>query len=117
MSLEDFQLTENDSLPSLEYTVSRSGSGSTTPNLTDFTVSLKVSSVASTSNKFTLSVTSSGGDDGQITTPESGVVQFDWSTDNWSSSGTFVGEVSFENAAGKVETAPNRQTFVVKSEF
>jgi len=117
MSLEDFEITKNDSLPSLQYTISRDGSGSTTPNLTNYSVSLKVRELGSTYNNFSITVTSSGNSNGQITYPTSGIVLFAWSTSHWSSSGTFVGEVSFASSAGKIETAPDRQLFTVKGEY
>ena len=117
MSIQDIQLTVNDSLPSVEYTITRSGSGSTAPNLTGFTVFHKVREQGTTSNSFTLTVTSSGGDDGQITSTTTPVVRFDFSTGRWSSSGTFFGETSFQSAGDKTETAPDRQAYIVRGEF
>ncbi len=117
MSLEDIEFTKNDSLPSIQYTVSRSGSGSTTPNLTNYDVSLKVRNISATTNKFTITVSSSGNSNGQITNPTGGIVRFDWSTNNWGTTGTYIGEISLANSAGKVETCPDRQTFVVKGEY
>ena len=117
MSIEDFQITVNDSLPSLQYTLSRSGSGSTTPNLADCTATIKVRQQGTTANSFSISVTSGSTVNGQITDPENGVFRFDFSTGNFSSTGTFFGEMSFENAAGKVETAPDRQSFIIRGEF
>ncbi len=116
MSLDVFELTKNDSLPSLQYTISRSG-GSTAPNLTNYTAYLKVRGISATTNKFTLTVTSSGNTQGQITGPTSATVRFDWSTGHWNSSGTYIGEVSFASSAGKVETAPDRQAFLVRPEY
>ena len=112
--LEDFHITVNDSFPSLEYTLSRTGSS--VPNLTDWTANLKVRGVASTSNLFSIAVTSSGGDDGQITSTSSGVIKFDWSTGSWSSTGTFIGEISL-TSSGQTETIHDRQAFIVESEF
>ncbi|KKL11553.1 hypothetical protein LCGC14_2544650 [marine sediment metagenome] len=40
MSLKEFKISKNDSLPSIEYTFSRLNC--TTPNLTDFTANFKV---------------------------------------------------------------------------
>ena len=117
MSIEDFQLTTNDSLPSLEYTLTRKGSGSTTPNLSGFTANLKVREQGSTSNLFSVSVTSGSTINGQITNPESAIMRFDWSTGNWSSAGTFIGEISFTSSGIKVETAPERQAFIISDEF
>jgi len=117
MSLAPYQLTVNDSLPSVQYTLSRSGSGSTTPNLEGCTANLKVRKIGATTNSFSISVTSGSTVDGQITDADAGVLRFDFSTDKFSSSGTFEGEISFTNAAGKTETAPDRQLFTVHSEF
>jgi hypothetical protein len=117
MSIQDYQITVNDSLPSLEYTFTRAGSGSTTPNLSGFTATLKVREQGSTSNSFSISVTSGSTANGQITTPESGVVRFDFSTDRFSSTGTFFGEISLLSSGGKTETAPDRQAFIVRGEF
>jgi len=117
MSLDEVRITVNDSLPSIEYTISRTGSGSTTPNLSGFTANLKVREVGTTANSFTISITSGSTANGQITNPTGAVIRFDFSTSNFSSSGTSIGEISFESAAGKTETAPDRQLFVVDSEF
>jgi len=122
-NLEDFQISVSDSLPSIEYTVTRSGSGSTTPNLEGFTANFKVRQQATTSNSFTLAVTSSGGSDGQITSigssssGASAIVQFDFSTGRFSSTGTFFGEISFVNASNKTETAPDRQAIIIRGDF
>lgn len=115
MSIEDYQISKNDSLPSLEYTVSRKGS--TTPNLGGFTANLKVREQGSTSNSFSVSVTSGSTADGQITDPDGGVVRFDFSTGDFSSTGTFFGEISFTSSGGKTETAPDQQSFIVRGEF
>ena len=115
MSLDDIVLSKNDSLPSLQYSTTRPNS--TSPNLAGFISYLKVRQVGSTTNLFTLTVTSSGSGEGQITSTSSGVVRFDFSTGNWPSTGTFKGEISFESAAGKTETAPDCQSFIVKGEF
>jgi hypothetical protein len=117
MSLEDVKLAKNDSLPSLEYTLSRKGSGSTTPNLSGFTANLKVRQQGATTNSFSISVTSGSTANGQITDPESGVVRFDFSTGRFGSSGTFIGELSFLSSGGKTETAPDSQSFIVRGEF
>lgn len=117
MSLEKFEITKGDSLPPIYYTISRSGSGSTTPNLTNYSVLLKVRNKSGSTNKFTITVTSSGNANGQITSPTSAVVRLDWSTGHWSSSGTFIGEISLQSSAGKVETVPDRQLVTVHSEF
>ncbi len=117
MSIEDYQLSVNDSLPSLKYRLSRKGSGSTTPNLSGFTANLKVREQGSTSNSFSISVTSGSTASGQITDPTGGVVRFDFSTERFSSTGTFFGEISFESSGGKTETAPDRQSFIIRGEF
>lgn len=117
MSIEQIQLTKNDSLPSIQYTISRSGSNSTTPNLEGFTANLKIREQSASTNTFTLAVTSSGGDDGQITSTTGAVVRFDFSTGRWPTTGTFSGEVSLESSAGKIETAPDRQAFIVRGEL
>jgi len=117
MSIQNYEITVNDSLPSLQYTLSRSGSGSTTPNLEGCTATLKVRELDSTSNSFSISITTGSTVNGQITDPTGGVFRFDFSTDKFPSSGTSVGEISFANSAGKVETAPDRQLFVIDSEF
>jgi len=123
MSIEDFQIRVNDSLPSIEYTVTRSGSGSTTPNLEGFTANFKVRQQGTTSNSFTLAVTSSGGDDGQITSigsSSSGAaakLEFNFSTGRFNSSGTFFSEISLINASDKVESAPDLQSIIIRGEF
>ena len=117
MSIQDIQLTVNDSLPNTEYTVSRSGSGSTTPNLSGFTATMNVYEQGSTTNTFSQSITSGSTANGQITDPEAGVIRFDYSTGRFSSSGTFFGKISFLSAGGKTETAPDRQTFIVRGKF
>jgi hypothetical protein len=116
---ETIKLTENDTLPSITITVSRSGTGSTTPNLTNHTAYMKVRKQGNSTNKFTLAVTSSGNDDGQITYPTSGIVRFDWTgtTDRWNTTGIFLGEASFASSAGYVETCPDKLTFIVASEY
>ena len=123
MSIEDYQLSVNDSLPSLEYTISRKGSGSTTPNLGGFTANLKVREQGSTSNSFSISVTSGSTANGQITSigssssGASAIIRFDFSTGRFSSTGTFFGEISFLSSGGKTETALDRQAFIIRGEF
>jgi len=117
MSIEDIEVTVNDSLPSIQYTITRTGSGSSTPNLQGFTVNLKVRQLATTANSFTISITSGSTANGQITDPTGAVIRFDFSTGRWASSGTLIGEISFLSSGGKTETAPDRQLFVVDSEF
>jgi len=120
-NLEELPMTKNDSLPSLKYTVTRSGSGSTTPNLAGFTVTIKVRKTPLTTgstNVFTRSVTtSSGSTNGYITSATSANVLFNWSTGDWSSTGTYIAEISFASSAGKIETSPDRQTINVTAEF
>lgn len=111
------ELTKNDSMPSLQYTVTRSCSGSTTPNLTDYSATIKVRKLGASTNAFTITVTSSGNSNGQITSPTSGVLRFDWSTSHWGTTGTYLGEISLTNGAGKIETAPTIQAFNIRSEF
>ena len=115
-NLKRIAVTQNDSLPSLEYTVSRSGTNSTTPDLSGYTATLKVRLSTGTTNSFSLAVTSSGGTPGQITNTSAAVVRFDFTTTSWASTGTFLGEVSF-TSSGKTETAPDRQLFTVQPEF
>lgn len=117
MSLSDIIFSKNDSLPSIQFTVTRSGDNSTTPNLTNYTASLKVRKKGNSTNTFTISVTSSGGINGQITSPASGVIRFDWTTSRWTSTGTYIGEISFQSSAGKTETCPDRQTFRISGEY
>ena len=114
--LEDFYLTVNDSLPSLEYTLSRADS--TGPNLKNKTANLKVRQLDSTSNLFDISIVSSCATSaGQITSDSSSVIQYDWTTGSWPSSGSFIGEISITSSSGRIETATDRQTFIVENEF
>ena len=116
-NLPSVQLTKNDSLPSLQFTIGRTGSGSTAPDLASASVSLKVRNTSGSTNFFTLAVTSSGGTPGAITNTSAAIVRFDWSTDSpWSSTGTFIGEISI-SSSDKVETAPDRIAFIVSAEF
>jgi len=115
-NLPSVPLTKNDSLPSLQFTIGRTGSGTTAPDLASATVTLKIRNTSGTTNFFTKAVTSSGGTPGAITNTSAAIVRFDWSTDNWSSTGTFIGEISI-TSSGKVETAPDRISFVVSAEF
>ena len=116
-NLEEVQLTKDDSLPSLEYTLTRKGSGSTTPNISKFTATLSVWQQGTTTNDFSIAVTSGTTTNGQIPDPDAGVVRFDFSTDRFSSTGTFFGKISFSSSGGKVETAPDRQSFIVRGSF
>ena len=116
-NLEEVQLTKDDSLPSLEYTLTRKGSGSTTPNLGGFTATLSVWQQGTTTNDFTISVTSGSTTNGQITDPDAGVMRFDFSTGRFDSTGTFFGKISLSSSAGNVETAPDRQSFIVRGSF
>ena len=114
-NLEEVQLTKDDSLPSLEYTLTRKDS--TTPNISKFTATLSVWQQGTTTNDFTLSITSGSTANGQITDPEAGVMRFDFSTGRFSSTGTFFGKISLSSSGGKVETAPDRQSFIVRGSF
>ena len=122
-NIEEFQIRVNDSAPNLTYTITRSGSGSTTPNLAGFTANYKVREQGSTSNSFVLAVTSSGGDDGQITSigsssvGASAKILFQFSTGRFSSSGTFFAETSLISASDKVESAPDLQSIIIREEF
>lgn len=115
-SLKMFELTIDDSLPSLEYQAIRED-GTTAVDLSGHTGYFKTRGVDASTNSFTLTVTSSGGSGGQITSTSSGVVRFDWSTDSWGSSGSYYGEISFDSSGGKTETAITRQPIVVRSGF
>lgn len=114
MTLKDLKLAVNDSLPSRQFTVTRSNS--TVPNLSGFTANLKVREKGSTTNSFTLAITSGATAQGQITNPTGGIIRFDFSTDLFSSSGTFIGEISF-SSSNKDETAEDCQSFIVRGEF
>ena len=114
-NLEDVQITKDDSLPSLEYTLTRKGS--TTPNIEGFTATLSVWQQNTTTNDFTISITSGSTVNGQITDPDAGVMRFDFSTGRFASTGTFFGKISLADSAGKVETAPDRQAIIVRGSF
>lgn len=117
MALEDIEFTKNDTLPSYTWTLYRTGSTSTPFNLTNYSVALKVRSQSGSTNKFTKTVTNVASTDGAISNSTGGQVRFDWVSGNWNTTGTYIGEFSIINASSKVETVPDRQTFLVKSEY